>query len=73
MTVESLFSGDWKSIKVDDKAKQVVNCSLTALRSLVESLLQGHVPLGHLRSCLKHAEQFKRLYQQCTDPNSPPS
>ncbi|XP_051273053.1 E3 ubiquitin-protein ligase rnf213-beta isoform X1 [Dicentrarchus labrax] len=59
-----LSQGDWKSITVDDTAAQVVHSSVIALQSLVESLLQGHVPLGHLRTCLKYKEQFKRLYQQ---------
>ncbi|XP_073346346.1 E3 ubiquitin-protein ligase rnf213-beta [Pagrus major] len=59
-----LSHADWKSIQVDDTAAQVVNSCLTAVNSLVESLLQGHVSLGHLQSCLKHREQFKRLYQQ---------
>lgn len=61
--------GDWKSIQVDDTALQVVHNCLAALQSLVESLLQGHVPLGHLQTCMKYKEQFKRLYQQCMDLN----
>ncbi|XP_049419183.1 E3 ubiquitin-protein ligase rnf213-beta isoform X2 [Epinephelus fuscoguttatus] len=59
-----LSHSDWKSIHVDDAAGQVVHSCLTALHSLVESLLQGHVLLGHLQSCLKHREQFKRLHLQ---------
>ncbi|KAF3854020.1 hypothetical protein F7725_014708 [Dissostichus mawsoni] len=31
---------------------------------LVESLLQGHVTLGNLQTCLKYRDQFKRLHQQ---------
>ncbi|XP_023274609.1 E3 ubiquitin-protein ligase rnf213-beta-like [Seriola lalandi dorsalis] len=59
-----LLHGDWKSIQVDDSAGQVVHSCVVAVQSLVESLLQGHVPLGHLQTCLKHREQFKRLYLQ---------
>ncbi|XP_042252605.1 E3 ubiquitin-protein ligase rnf213-beta [Thunnus maccoyii] len=59
-----LSHGDWKSIQVDDAAAEVVNRCVTALKSLVASLLQGDVPLGHLQTCLKHRDQFKRLYQQ---------
>nr|XP_046232923.1 E3 ubiquitin-protein ligase rnf213-beta [Scatophagus argus]XP_046232924.1 E3 ubiquitin-protein ligase rnf213-beta [Scatophagus argus] len=59
-----LSQGDWKSIHVDDTAGHIVHSSLTALHSLVESLLLGHIPLGHLQTCMKHKEQFKRLYQQ---------
>ncbi|XP_070707447.1 E3 ubiquitin-protein ligase rnf213-beta [Pempheris klunzingeri] len=59
-----LSHGDWRSIRVDDSAGQVVHSCLVALQSLVESLLQGHVPLGHLLTCLKYKEQFKRLHQQ---------
>uniref|UniRef100_UPI0037E7EAB2 E3 ubiquitin-protein ligase rnf213-beta n=1 Tax=Semicossyphus pulcher TaxID=241346 RepID=UPI0037E7EAB2 len=59
-----LSSGKWKSIRVDDAAGLVVHSSLAALQSLVESLLQGHVPLGHLQTCLKHRKQFEGLYQQ---------
>ncbi|XP_070782783.1 E3 ubiquitin-protein ligase rnf213-beta [Enoplosus armatus] len=59
-----LSHGDWKSIQVDDSAGQVVRSCQAALQSLVESLLQGHVPLGHLQTCLKYKEPFKRLYQQ---------
>ncbi|XP_019133291.1 E3 ubiquitin-protein ligase rnf213-beta isoform X3 [Larimichthys crocea] len=59
-----LSHGDWKSIRMDDTAAQVVHSCLAALHSLVESLLQGHVPLGHLQSCLRYREQFKRLHLQ---------
>ncbi|XP_074519497.1 E3 ubiquitin-protein ligase rnf213-beta [Halichoeres trimaculatus] len=59
-----LSQGDWKSIRVDDAAGLVIHGSLDSLKSLVESLLQGSVPLGHLQTCLKHREQFKRLYRQ---------
>ncbi|XP_034563927.1 E3 ubiquitin-protein ligase rnf213-beta [Notolabrus celidotus] len=59
-----LSQGDWKSIGVDDAAQLVVCSSLASLKSLVDSLLQGSIPLGHLQTCLKHKEQFKRLYQQ---------
>ncbi|XP_076616648.1 E3 ubiquitin-protein ligase rnf213-beta isoform X2 [Chaetodon auriga] len=59
-----LSYGDWKSIQVDDTAGQVVHSCVVALQLLVESLLQGHVSLGHLQTCLKYKEQFKRLYQQ---------
>ncbi|KAF3854024.1 hypothetical protein F7725_014712 [Dissostichus mawsoni] len=38
---------------------------VTALQHLVESLLQGHVTLGNLQTCLKYRDQFKRLHQQC--------
>ncbi|XP_045924674.1 E3 ubiquitin-protein ligase rnf213-beta [Micropterus dolomieu] len=59
-----LSHGDWKSMQVDDAAEQVVHSCLETLQSLVESLLQGHVALGHLQTCLKYKEQFKRLHQQ---------
>lgn len=69
MITMSLFSGDWNSIQVDDTAMRVVHSCLAALQSLVESLFPGHVPLGHLQTCMKYKEQFKRLYQQCMDLN----
>ena len=50
---------------MDDAAGQVVHSCVTELQSLVDSLLQGHVPLGHLQTCLKHKEQFKKLHLQC--------
>lgn len=50
---------------MDDGALQVVHSCMTALQSLVESLLEGHVLLGDLQACLKYKDQFKRLYQQC--------
>ncbi|XP_029383406.1 E3 ubiquitin-protein ligase rnf213-beta [Echeneis naucrates] len=59
-----LLQDDWKAIQVDDSAGHVVHSSVEALRSLVDSLLQGSVALGHLQTCLKHKEQFKRLYLQ---------
>ncbi|XP_047183572.1 E3 ubiquitin-protein ligase rnf213-beta isoform X2 [Scophthalmus maximus] len=59
-----LLQGDWKSIQVDDSAGQVVHSCVVAVKSLVESLLLGHVALGHLQTCLKHKEQFKKLYLQ---------
>ncbi|KAK5851292.1 hypothetical protein PBY51_002095 [Eleginops maclovinus] len=59
-----LSHGDWQSIQVDDAAAQVFDSCVTTLRHLVESLLQGHVALGNLQTCLKYRDQFKRLYQQ---------
>ncbi|XP_058476821.1 E3 ubiquitin-protein ligase rnf213-beta isoform X2 [Solea solea] len=59
-----LSDGDWASIRVDEAAADVVHSCVDAVASLVDSLLQGHVPVGHLTSCLKHKEQFKRLYLQ---------
>lgn len=61
----SIISGDWGLIQVDDAAGQLVHSCLTALRSLLESLLQGDVPLASLQTCLKYKDQFKQLYQQC--------
>ncbi|XP_054454921.1 E3 ubiquitin-protein ligase rnf213-beta [Anoplopoma fimbria] len=55
---------EWRSIQVDDTAGQVVTSCISALHSLVESLLQGHVTLGHLQTCLKYRKEFKRLHQQ---------
>uniref|UniRef100_A0A3B5AGX5 RING-type E3 ubiquitin transferase n=1 Tax=Stegastes partitus TaxID=144197 RepID=A0A3B5AGX5_9TELE len=54
---------------VDDTAGHVVHSCVEAVQALVTSLLQGDVPLGHLQTCLKYKEQFKRLYQQCTNPH----
>ncbi|XP_069374050.1 E3 ubiquitin-protein ligase rnf213-beta isoform X2 [Paralichthys olivaceus] len=59
-----LLNGDWRSIWVDDSAGQVVHSCVVAVQSLVESLLRGQVALGHLQTCLKYKEQFKRLYLQ---------
>ncbi|KAG8008845.1 hypothetical protein GBF38_010486 [Nibea albiflora] len=59
-----LSHSDWRSIRLDDTAAQVVHSCLAALQSLVESLLQGHVLHGHLQSCLQYKEQFKKLHQQ---------
>ncbi|XP_033975098.1 E3 ubiquitin-protein ligase rnf213-beta isoform X3 [Trematomus bernacchii] len=59
-----LSYSDWKSIHVDDAAGQVFDSCVTALHHLVESLLQGHVTLGNLETCLKYRDQFKRLHQQ---------
>ncbi|XP_034715873.1 E3 ubiquitin-protein ligase rnf213-beta isoform X2 [Etheostoma cragini] len=64
-----LSHSDWKSIQVDDTAGQVVHSCQTALQTLVDALLQGHVVLGHLQSCLKYKEQFKRLHQQYKNNN----
>lgn len=59
-----LSKGDWTSIQVDDAAALIVHNCVTALKSLVDSLLQGHVALGHLQTCLKYKKQFKQLHQQ---------
>ncbi|KAK2820122.1 hypothetical protein Q5P01_023081 [Channa striata] len=59
-----LCHGDWKSIQVDDSAGHVVHSCVVAVKSLVESLVQGHVPLRDLQNCLKYKEQFKKLYLQ---------
>ncbi|XP_026171361.1 E3 ubiquitin-protein ligase rnf213-beta isoform X2 [Mastacembelus armatus] len=59
-----LSQGDWKSIQVDDPAGHVVHSCVVAVQSLVDSLLQGHITLGHLQTCLKYEEQFKKLYLQ---------
>lgn len=61
----SFVSGDWWLIRVDDAAGQLVHSSVTALRALVRSLLQGDVLRGNLQTCLQHKDQFKQLYQQC--------
>lgn len=55
---------------MDDSAGHVVHTCVEAVESLVESLLQGHVALGHLQTCLKYREQFKKLYLQCTDTHT---
>ncbi|XP_034426662.1 E3 ubiquitin-protein ligase rnf213-beta-like [Hippoglossus hippoglossus] len=65
-----LLNGDWKQIRVDDSAGQVVHSCVVAVRSLVESVLQGHVALGHLQTCLKNKEQFKKLYLQYKKNNT---
>ncbi|XP_054899206.1 E3 ubiquitin-protein ligase rnf213-beta [Poeciliopsis prolifica] len=59
-----LSNWSWKSIQVDDMAGQVVHSCVEAVHRLVASLLEGSVFLGHLQTCLKYREQFKRLYQQ---------
>ncbi|KAM4623618.1 E3 ubiquitin-protein ligase rnf213-beta [Polymixia lowei] len=59
-----LSHADWKAIQVDDAALQVVQGCQSAMTSLVESLFRGHVPVGHLKTTLKHKEQFKKLYHQ---------
>ncbi|KAM6964707.1 E3 ubiquitin-protein ligase rnf213-beta [Tautogolabrus adspersus] len=59
-----LSQGNWKSIRVNDAAGLVVHSSLLSLQALVESLLQGNIFLGHLQTCLKYKDQFKKLYQQ---------
>ncbi|XP_051795751.1 E3 ubiquitin-protein ligase rnf213-beta [Acanthochromis polyacanthus] len=59
-----LSNGDWRSIQVDDTTGHVVHSCVEAVHTLVASLLQGDVALGHLQTCLKHREQFKKLYQQ---------
>uniref|UniRef100_A0A3B4TK13 RING-type E3 ubiquitin transferase n=1 Tax=Seriola dumerili TaxID=41447 RepID=A0A3B4TK13_SERDU len=49
----------------DDSVIQLLHPqSAVSFLLLYESLLQGHIPLGHLQTCLKHREQFKRLYLQ---------
>ncbi|CAK6965023.1 E3 ubiquitin-protein ligase rnf213-beta isoform X3 [Scomber scombrus] len=64
-----LSHGEWKSIQLDDTAAEVFHRCVTALKSLVVSLLEGDVPLGHLQTCLKYKEQFKKLYQQYKNNN----
>ncbi|XP_069016032.1 E3 ubiquitin-protein ligase rnf213-beta [Embiotoca jacksoni] len=59
-----LSNGDWRSIRVDDAAGQVVHSCVEAVGSLVGSLIGGDVPLGRLQTCLKYKENFKKLYQQ---------
>lgn len=55
---------------MDDTAGQVVHSCVEAVHSLVGSLLQGDVALGDLQTCLKHREQFKKLFQQCENHQS---
>ncbi|XP_076008326.1 E3 ubiquitin-protein ligase rnf213-beta isoform X2 [Genypterus blacodes] len=62
--VNHLLSSDWKSIRVDEAAGQIIQSCQSALESLVKSLLQGNVPVQHLQTSLKYKEQFKRLYHQ---------
>lgn len=53
---------------MDDAADQVIFSCRTELHKLLEALLEGHVLLGHLQTCLKYKNQFKRLFQQCKCP-----
>ncbi|XP_056152727.1 E3 ubiquitin-protein ligase rnf213-beta [Lampris incognitus] len=55
---------EWKAIQVDEAAAQVIQACQSTVASLVESLLQGYIPLGHLQTTLAHKKQFKQLYHQ---------
>ncbi|XP_041671343.1 E3 ubiquitin-protein ligase rnf213-beta isoform X2 [Cheilinus undulatus] len=59
-----LSQDDWKSVRMDEAAGLVLHSSLVSLQSLLKSLLKGNIHLGHLQTCLKYQDQFKRLCQQ---------
>lgn len=56
---------EWTELQVDDVAREIVGGCNDRVLSLVESLIVGHVPLGYLKTTLKHKDQFKKLYHQC--------
>ncbi|XP_015211977.2 E3 ubiquitin-protein ligase rnf213-beta isoform X1 [Lepisosteus oculatus] len=59
-----LSQGVWQKLQVDEKALQTLERGHSALASLVEGLLLGTIPLGHLTIILQNEDHFKKLYHQ---------
>ncbi|KAF4106371.1 E3 ubiquitin-protein ligase rnf213-beta-like isoform X3 [Onychostoma macrolepis] len=63
--INFLLSRDkWNQWKLEDDASRLIADSQSFLGSLIRSLCQGNIPLGHLKTIFKSKSQFQKLYNQ---------
>ncbi|XP_073722611.1 E3 ubiquitin-protein ligase rnf213-beta [Misgurnus anguillicaudatus] len=59
-----LSQDNWNQWKLDEEARQLIADSQSDLGSLIQSLCEGNVTLGHLKNILKYKTHFAKLYIQ---------
>ncbi|XP_043109399.1 E3 ubiquitin-protein ligase rnf213-beta isoform X2 [Puntigrus tetrazona] len=63
--INFLLSQDkWNQWKLESEASSLIADSLSFLGFLTQTLCQGSIPLGHLKTILKSKSQFQKLYSQ---------
>ncbi|KAK9965830.1 hypothetical protein ABG768_004896 [Culter alburnus] len=63
--INFLLSRDkWNQWKLEDDASRLIADSQSFLGCLIQSLCQGNLPLGHLKTIFKYKSEFQRLYNQ---------
>ncbi|CAL8304474.1 unnamed protein product [Lota lota] len=62
--ISYILSQEWKALPVDDVAEAIVRGCMARMASLVDSLIEGHVPLSDLKTTVAHKDQFKKLYHR---------
>ncbi|KAA0724979.1 E3 ubiquitin-protein ligase rnf213-beta [Triplophysa tibetana] len=59
-----LSQDNWNQWKLDEEASRLIADSQSDLDSLIQSLCQGNVTLGHLKTIQKYKSRFEKLYNQ---------
>ncbi|XP_050980097.1 LOW QUALITY PROTEIN: E3 ubiquitin-protein ligase rnf213-beta-like [Labeo rohita] len=63
--INVLLSQDkWNQWKLEDDASRLITDSQSFLGSLIQTLCQGNIALGHLKTILKSKSRFQKLYTQ---------
>ncbi|KAL1264673.1 hypothetical protein QQF64_005028, partial [Cirrhinus molitorella] len=63
--INFLLSRDnWNQWKLEDDASRLIADSQSFLGFLIQTLCQGSIPQGHLRTILKSKSHFQKLYNQ---------
>ncbi|XP_026078195.1 E3 ubiquitin-protein ligase rnf213-beta isoform X1 [Carassius auratus] len=63
--INFLLSQDkWNQWELEDDASHLISDSQSFLGSLIQTLCQGSIPLGHLKTIFKSKSQFEKLYNQ---------
>ncbi|XP_016335836.1 E3 ubiquitin-protein ligase rnf213-beta-like [Sinocyclocheilus anshuiensis] len=63
--INFLLSQDkWNQWKLEDDASRLISASQSFLGSLIQTLCQGSIPLGHLKTIFKSKSPFQKLYNQ---------
>ncbi|XP_073773817.1 E3 ubiquitin-protein ligase rnf213-beta isoform X3 [Danio rerio] len=64
-----LSQDKWNEWKLEDGASQLIAESQSFLGRLIQTLCQGSIPLGHLKTIFKYKTQFQKLYNQYKNNN----
>ncbi|XP_039521132.1 E3 ubiquitin-protein ligase rnf213-beta isoform X4 [Pimephales promelas] len=59
-----LSQDNWNQWKLEDEASRLIAESQSFLGCLIQTLCQGSLPLGHLKTILKFKNQFQGLFSQ---------
>ncbi|XP_062858949.1 E3 ubiquitin-protein ligase rnf213-beta [Trichomycterus rosablanca] len=63
----------WSKLEISEDASTIMNTCQSTLGSLIHSLCQGDILLGHLQTILKHRDQFLKLYEKFKKSFKPPN